>query len=380
MRTPFLIVAIASCLHAAALQAAAQTVTPAVTAWKRNTTGATGYGGILADVSLVRHSTNYVYPSSSGIPTYTIGPWPGNPNTPANQNWVFRITKNPTQATTTTATPLGVIGVLANGVPYFNPLDAMSYNNQNIWHRNAMYWEAASFDSCKGHPAPGGVYHPHQFPPCVAPENASVHSPIIGYAFDGFPIYGPYGYANADGSGGITRIRTSYRTRAITQRTTLPNGTQLPANQYGPAVSATYPIGCFVEDYEYVASLGSLDDFNGRFAVTPDYPNGTYAYYSTISATGATEYPYLVGPRYRGVLVTGNTGPGGGHYSPTDGPVTFTGAACPADTNSDRVVDGADLGAMLGNWGGGGRGDIDRNGAVDGADIGLMLGAWGNCN
>jgi hypothetical protein len=360
--------------------ALAQSVTPTVTAWIKNTGGQTGFNGLPANVTLLRHSANFVYPSSAGIPLYTIGPWPGNPNTPANQNWTFKIAKFPVVATTQSSTPLGPIGVLVNGVPFFNALDAMSYNNLNIWHRNAMYWEANSFDSCNGHPAPGGVYHPHQFPGCVLPTDAQHHSKIIGFAFDGFPIYGPYGYANANGSGGIKRIATSYRKRAITQRTTLPDGTQLPPNQYGPAVSATYPLGCFVEDYEYVAGLGDLDATNARFCVTPEYPAGTWCYFSTISAKGLTEYPYLVGPKYKGVLVTGNTGPGGGHVTPTDSPVTFTGSECAADLDFNRDVNGADLATLLSRWAsGGGAGDLDRDGEVNGSDLAMLLSSWGPC-
>lgn len=386
--TPSLPVCSARALHllgaisaiSCASTALSQTITPAVTAWTRNTGGQTGYNGLPANVTLVRHSAGFVYPSSAGIPGYSIGPWPGNPNIPANQNWVFRITKTPTVATTQTSTPLGVIGVLINGVPFFNALDAMSYNNLNIWHRNAMYWEATSFDACKGHPAPGGVYHPHQFPACVAPTSPQQHSAIIGFAFDGFPIYGPYGYANADGTGGIARMRTSYRTRSITQRTTLPDGTQLQPSQYGPAVGTQYPIGCFVEDYEYVAGLGDLDATNARFCVTPEYPSGTWCYFSTISAKGTTEYPYLVGPKYKGVLVAGNTGPGGGHVVPTDSPVTFAGSACAADINRDRSVDSADLAMVLSAWAsGGGAADIDRDGDVTSADLGAVLSAWGVC-
>lgn len=361
--------------------ALAQSIVPATTHWIRNTGGQVGFGGIPANVTLVRHSTNFVYPSSAGIPGYSIGPWPGNPNVPANQNYVFRIAKNPTVATTQPATPLGPIGVLTNGVPFFNALDAMSYNNQNIWHRNAMYWEAASFDSCKGHPAPGGVYHPHQFPPCVSATDPQHHSPIIGWAFDGFPIYGPYGYLNADGSGGIARMRTSYRTRAITQRTTLPDGTQLPPNQYGPAVNAQYPIGCFVEDYEYVKGLGDLNANNARFCVTPEFPQGQWCYFATISTSGATQYPYLVGPRYKGTLVPGNTGPGGGHVVPTDGPVTFLGGPCPADLDGNRSVEAGDLALLLAAWGEvGGGGDVDRDGLIGPGDLASLLAAWGACN
>jgi hypothetical protein len=52
---------------------------------------------------------------------------------------------------------------------------------------------------------------------------------------------------------------------------------------------------------------------------------------------------------------------------------------CPADLNGDRIVDGADLGLLLGNWGGSGIGDINQDGTVNGADLGLLLGAYGAC-
>jgi len=52
---------------------------------------------------------------------------------------------------------------------------------------------------------------------------------------------------------------------------------------------------------------------------------------------------------------------------------------CTGDLNGDRTVDGADLGTLLGNWGGPGNGDFNGNGTVDGGDLGVMLGAWGAC-
>ncbi len=52
---------------------------------------------------------------------------------------------------------------------------------------------------------------------------------------------------------------------------------------------------------------------------------------------------------------------------------------CTGDLNGDRVVTGADLGLLLGNWGHADIGDIDGNGVVDGADLGALLGAWGAC-
>src|SRR5207249_2454624 len=123
----------------------------------------------------------------------------------------------------------------------------------------------SGFDACLGHPPQSGQYHHHQHPICLDAGNASQHSSILGYAFDGFPVYGPYGYANTDGSGGVARIRSGYRTRNITTRTTLPDGTVLSPAQYGPAVSTTYPLGYYEEDFEYVSGLGDLDTYNGRF-------------------------------------------------------------------------------------------------------------------
>ena len=55
-----------------------------------------------------------------------------------------------------------------------------------------------------------------------------------------------------------------------------------------------------------------------------------------------------------------------------DGP-----SECPIDLNGDGVIDGADLGLLLANFGSSGLGDIDCDGDVDGADLGLLLAAWG---
>jgi hypothetical protein len=70
-------------------------------------------------------------------------------------------------------------------------------------------------------------------------------------------------------------------------------------------VSTTYPLGYFREDYGYVAPTPStpdyLDEHNGRFCVTPEYPGGTYAYFCTVDANWNSAYPYAVGPTFYGV-------------------------------------------------------------------------------
>jgi hypothetical protein len=131
--------------------------------------------------------------------------------------------------------------------------------------------------------------------------NSNEHSPLIGFAADGFPIYGAYGYANTDGTGGITRMKSSFQLRNMSTRTTSPTGATVAT---GPAVSAQYPLGYFKEDYEFVAHPSDpsyLDVHNGRFCITPDYPNGIYAYFTTVDANHNSAYPYAVGPTFYGV-------------------------------------------------------------------------------
>ena len=74
-----------------------------------------------------------------------------------------------------------------------------------------------------------------------------------------------------------------------------------------PSYSA-FSNGFFVNDYEYVGD-GDLDEYNGRFCVTPDYPNGVYAYFCTISddieSSGpfndfrVPQFPYVIGNKFK---------------------------------------------------------------------------------
>ena len=130
--------------------------------------------------------------------------------------------------------------------------------------------------------------------------DSTTHSPLIGFAYDGFPIYGAYAYQNANGTGPIVRMKSSYYKRNITVRTTYADGTPVTP---GPNVSATYPVGYFREDYEYIApaSPDYLDEHNGRFCVTPEYPAGIYCYFATVDSNWNSAYPYVVGPTFYGV-------------------------------------------------------------------------------
>jgi hypothetical protein len=97
-------------------------------------------------------------------------------------------------------------------------------------------------------------------------------------------------------------MKSSYSLRNITTRTTYADGTSVTP---GPAVSTTYPLGYFREDYQYnptsAATPDFLDDHNGRFCVTPEYPNGIYCYFATVDQNWNSAYPYVVGPTFYGV-------------------------------------------------------------------------------
>ena len=73
----------------------------------------------------------------------------------------------------------------------------------------------------------------------------------------------------------------------------------------GPSL-VTYPLGTFTNDYIYTHKSGSLDGNNGRFCVTPDYPEGTYAYFLTIDSTQVPQFPYVIGENFYSLPVDSN--------------------------------------------------------------------------
>ncbi len=319
---------------------------PAITGWLINNTGITGRHYVagnatpindatLANVQTVKYDANWVYVSATGIPAYITGPFQGNPSIATAQNSIFKIPLNPTQNTgTATATSGGNIGIFKNGVALFDYRDGVAWNNSTsalcggpgnspcpggptatmAWNRDAIPAEKSGFDCAKAHPAMGN-YHHHQNPSAFNLDavvlsnicntypadglyviNPSQHSPLIGFAYDGFPIYGAYAYTNTDGTGGISRMKSSYQLKNQTTRTNGPAVNQVVGTQ-------TFFNGYFREDYEYVAHASDptyLDSHNGRFCITPEYPNGIYCYFTTVDANHNSAYPYAVGPTYYG--------------------------------------------------------------------------------
>ena len=120
-------------------------------------------------------------------------------------------------------------------------------------------------------------------------STSSYHSPILGWAYDGNPIYGPYGFTDPQG-GSISQMVSGY---------------ELKTNPTNRPPQSLFPLGYFIEDYIFT-DRGDLDIHNGRFCVTPDYPNGKYCYFSTLNtfsvdSTGPFKnykrpvFPYLIG-------------------------------------------------------------------------------------
>jgi hypothetical protein len=271
-----------------------QTVTDRmITSWWFNTTNAT-YNSNLVNVEAVYYTTSKVYVKSTGIPSYYTN---GNTKFDASAKTnVFILPRTQTVPTSdanrTYLRDEGNIAVLIDGSLVFSPPDGKSYNNAGIWHQLAYGFESGDFDSSFGHSNPSGTYHHHVKPTPLYSSSSSTHSGIIGYAFDGYPIYGPYAYTNVNGTGAIKRMATSWKTRSITDRTTLPDGST--ASSSGPTI-ASQSLGKYFEDYEYVSGYGDLDRYNGRFCITPEYPSGTYAYFVTINSSGTPEFPYIIG-------------------------------------------------------------------------------------
>ncbi len=128
-----------------------------------------------------------------------------------------------------------------------------------------------------------------------------IHSPLLGYAYDGNPIYGPYAYSDPLG-GQIERMVSGYVLNANSSSELRPPG---------------FESGYFIDDYEFIGT-GSLDEYNGRFCITPEFPDGIYAYFYTvvISTSGGGQnipsgiaipsYPYVIGPKFKDVPIINN--------------------------------------------------------------------------
>ncbi len=350
---------------------AAQTAGTSVTTWTGQSVPA--YSG----VQEIYSSANWIYIRSTGLGSHVMGPWYLNaaktmlfPNQPVNTKSFYRIPRAATVPATKTVTGGGPIGYFVDGVAMFDGRDAFYWNGSSevngsgYWNRDAYVNESVTFDPALAHQPGSGQYHYHANPIALRylrgdnvlfnstsktySENVTnlslAHSPILGWVRDGHPIYGPYGYASAtNASSGVRRMISGYVLRdgqngtdnlTATGRATIPAWAvrvyNVSSNQTGPAVSTSFPLGRYLEDKLYLGDLGQtlgttfdLDEYNGRFCVTPEFTNGVYAYFVCISSNGAPVFPYNIGRAFYG--------------SPTGGTVTSLG-----ETVTTNFLGGAD--------------------------------------
>lgn len=262
----------------------------------------TGFDNHICDVSYVIEDGNITI-SSNGLPNHDFHSGPGCCASEQGSTWVIPLEPtndsmcNPSVSSDgcTMAPERGAIAFAVNGVAIYGPEDgpggdavagqegAYEEDRQHVW-----------LGLCHGHSGPGGEYHYHADANCIhwhpqgeqtwlnysmeSSRTVTEHSPIIGFALDGYPIYGFVGW---DENGEASEMTSSYR---LKDGETGYNG---------------------IDDYEYVAELGELDSCNGHYGATPDWPEGIYHYHSTWeNGEGGIGFPYFINC-YRGELASG---------------------------------------------------------------------------
>ena len=227
---------------------------------------------------------------ANGIPKHKVGRFPSrhNPNSVEEQVHNFSIPTNqipasqpiPLHNESVRGPPNTPFGIAVNGV-LFDPGTAEFFmgDRRADWNYEALGGSVLlGLDANHGHVQPNGSYHYHGLPTGLLKKlgvNAKEHSPLVGYAMDGYPVYALYGYKNPkDPKSGIKKMSSSFRLKKG-ERPNPPGGKH---------------DGAFSKDYQYIKGSGDLDMCNGRFTVTDEFPKGTYAYFLT------EDWPVI--PRY----------------------------------------------------------------------------------
>jgi len=252
----------------------------------------TGHDGWLCALSYSTNET-HIQIDSNGLPNHDFHSGPGCCASQQDTTWIIPLDPvnqtgcNPSESSggCTMAPERGAVAFAVNGVAIYGPEDGPGGDavagNEGAYEEDRQHvW----LGLCHGHSGPGGEYHYHADGNCIHwhPEGEQTwlnysmkssrtvtdHSPIVGFALDGYPIYGFVGW---DEDGEVAEMTSSYR---LKDGETGYNG---------------------IDDYEYVAGLGDLDACNGQWGATPDYPNGTYHYHTTwYNGEGGIGFPYFI--------------------------------------------------------------------------------------
>jgi predicted glutamine amidotransferase len=262
------------------------------------------------------------------------GYWPPGPSCPTEQTVeaYFPVTPTDLDDDNTCETGLGTVGLMVNGTSIFNWGDGMSYGN-NVWYNLAPVAEQYDVDVCGGHAA-AGEYHHHFYTSCLATlleDDGDEHSPIYGFAADGYPLYGPYesdqqlalsgweirDYGASEALGGCDS--EGERTCVLVDQYDISQGVE--SSDAGPDIGETVSTlsgntlaaddGYYFEDYYYAqkaVSGAQLDEHNGH-----DTGDGKgYHYHITLTEESdgslSPAFPYQIGPRFKGELADNSFG------------------------------------------------------------------------
>ncbi len=152
-----------------------------------------------------------------------------NPNAIERQSVLLSLPLHPKPAARPSCVPMGMIGIAVNGVAIFNALDDAN--------RDAVAHETQ--DSCEGHPQMRGIYHYHSIPPCLTGKTVKGQEKLVGYALDGYPIFGPRG-ANGKLLTNADLDACHGRVGRVTLR-----GKRVRIYHYNATLEYPYTIGCF---------------------------------------------------------------------------------------------------------------------------------------
>ena len=229
--------------------------------------------------------------NANGIPGHATGKFPntGNPNRLAAQSIRFSTTLTPV-----VRSGAGVVvkepGYALNGVKFDPGTDGRCLSKvastkdcsldggNGEWMIEALGQKSFNFgvDVNNAHVQPDGAYHYHGIPQGLLSGSAKAGKAmaLVGWAVDGFPIYARLGPVDPSlARGALRTMRSSYKLKA-------------KPDPFRPPTEIV-PMGAFVQDYRYVKGSGDLDECNGRFSATPEFPKGIYHYYLTET------YPYV---------------------------------------------------------------------------------------
>lgn len=228
---------------------------------------------------------------------------------------------HPSSAARPVATDWGTVGLWITGAPIFAWSDGGSYRGEGVWHSVAPGAVGDDGFSCDGPTADESA--PHVYPECLAlhlGDDSARHSPVYGFAADGYPVYGPWvdlellarsswRLRDYNTAGSATGCGEVGRRSCLLADPLDPAAGTVPAPAPGPDTTAVPP-GAFFEDYWFDIGLDdgaphALDAFNGH-----SHDELGYHYHVTRVQHGdgsfSDTFPYVVGPWFRGELRPGD--------------------------------------------------------------------------